>query len=89
MTTTPTLDEVTQAIERLRTDLQMHEDAAATIRTTLRDLRKQLGGLGKRAGTKARSGRRRMKGERPLPLESLDALPTVPPNREIREGDLA
>jgi cell division septum initiation protein DivIVA len=66
---TPSLDDVTQAIARLRDDLQQHEDAAATIRTTLAELRKSLASLGKRAGTKARSGRKRAKVDRPLPLD--------------------
>jgi hypothetical protein len=47
------------AVDLLLTKLREHEEAAEGIRNTLRELRKRIVASGKRAGTKARSGRRR------------------------------
>ena len=68
------LAEVTTAIERLMADLDSHEQSAIAIRATLKELRKRLAATGKRAGVRARSGRRRLKGERPLPLDEAEPL---------------
>jgi hypothetical protein len=65
---------LTDAVDELLAQLQQHEEAAASIRTTLAELRRKMAGGGKRAGAKARSGKKRK-------------LPTVPENRVIREGD--
>lgn len=54
---------VNEHVEQLVASLRQHEAAAAEIRETLRTLRGKLAAAGKRAGPKARSGRKRKAAE--------------------------
>jgi hypothetical protein len=58
---------LTEALDLLITKLREHEQAADEIRAQLRDLKRRIASGGRRAGAKARSGRKR----------KIDAQPTI------------
>jgi hypothetical protein len=62
---------LTGAVDQLLEQLHYHEDQAAKIRASLTEARRKLASTGKRAGAKARSGRKRRAVAEQLPAEAV------------------